>query len=198
MRSRSRLRRPPGGASRSAAPDPLPPARCCRRLPSHSVSLPARPRVMQLLQRCGGDGEGHAALPHPLFISRTFARLLKAHHWTCAHVTTLGAEGSTWSWKAALSSSSRLAQHSPQQLTHGAGGAGCARPHRLCILPPAGCCGPPSASPDRARAAVNGLSSRQGCSGCARNLQCRHGCLAISLLYLTPGSEEQRRPASQC
>ena len=115
--------------------------------------------------------------------------VLKAHHWACAHVTELGAEGSTGRWKAALSSSSRLAQFETQPLRHGAGGASCARPQRLCLLPSAGCCGHPSASPDRARAAVNGLSSRQGCSGCARNLQCRHGCLAVSLWYPILGSQ---------
>ena len=184
MRFKSPLRSPPGGASRSAAPNALPLARCCRLLPSPSVALPASLHIMQMLQK-----GSHVAFPHPPFSSRTFAHLLKAHHWACANVTTWGAEGSTWRWKVALSSSSCLAQHHPKHFGHGAGDCGCARPQWLCILTPAGRCGHPSTSSDSAGAAVNGLSSRQGCSGCARNLQCRQGCLATSLSYLTPGSE---------
>ena len=125
----------------------------------------------------------------PLFSSRTFRHLLKAHHWACAHVTTSGREGKTGRWRAALFSFARLAQSNPKHFGHGAGDCGCARPQRLCILTPAGRCGHPSASPDSAGAAVNGLSTRQGCSGCTRNLQRRHGCHAVSLSYLTSGSE---------
>ena len=34
-----------------------------------------------------------------------------------------------------------------------------------------------------------GFPRGQGCSGCTRNLQRRHGCHAVSLSYLTSGSE---------